>query len=183
MRRILRGPRLQAKLTIGAPDDAYEREADRVADAVMRMPEPRVQAAPKCNAAACSQAEEETIQAKPISDQITPLVQRQIEEDETEDLLQTKSAFGRIPAVTSHVASAIASMQGGGQPLPEVERAFFEPRYGHDFSAVRIHTGSQAAKTARAVNAKAFTVGRDIVFGAGSIRRGMPRADSFWRMN
>ncbi len=45
LRRILRGPRLQAKLTIGAPDDVYEREADRVADEVMRMPEPRLQAA------------------------------------------------------------------------------------------------------------------------------------------
>ena len=45
VRQILRGPRLQAKLTIGAPDDVYEREADRVADEVMRMPEPRLQAA------------------------------------------------------------------------------------------------------------------------------------------
>ena len=46
VRQILRGPRLQAKLTIGAPDDVYEQQADRVADEVMRMPEPVVQAAP-----------------------------------------------------------------------------------------------------------------------------------------
>ena len=46
VRQIIRGPRLQAKLTIGAPDDVYEQEADRVADAVMRMPEPKVQKAP-----------------------------------------------------------------------------------------------------------------------------------------
>ena len=46
VRQILRGPRLQAKLTVGAPDDVYEKEADRVADEVMRMPEPQVQAAP-----------------------------------------------------------------------------------------------------------------------------------------
>jgi hypothetical protein len=46
VRQILRGPRLQAKLTVGAPNDIYEQEADRVADAVMRMPEPQVQAAP-----------------------------------------------------------------------------------------------------------------------------------------
>ena len=45
-RRILRGPRLQAKLTIGAPNDVYEQEADRVADQVMAMPAPQVQAAP-----------------------------------------------------------------------------------------------------------------------------------------
>ncbi len=46
VRQILRGSRLQAKLTVGAPDDVYEQEADRVADEVMRMPEPVVQAAP-----------------------------------------------------------------------------------------------------------------------------------------
>lgn len=46
IRRILRDPCLQAKLTVGAPDDVYEREADRVADEVMRMPEPRLQTAP-----------------------------------------------------------------------------------------------------------------------------------------
>ncbi len=46
VRQILRGPQLQTKLTIGAPDDVYEKEADRVADEVMRMPEPVVQAAP-----------------------------------------------------------------------------------------------------------------------------------------
>jgi len=46
VRRILRGPHLQAKLTVGAPDDVYEQEADRVADEVMRMSEPHLQAAP-----------------------------------------------------------------------------------------------------------------------------------------
>ena len=46
VRQILRNPRLQTQLTIGAPDDIYEQEADRVADEVMRMPEPQVQRAP-----------------------------------------------------------------------------------------------------------------------------------------
>jgi hypothetical protein len=46
VRQILRGPALQTKLTIGAPDDIYEQEADRVADEVMRMPEPQIQPAP-----------------------------------------------------------------------------------------------------------------------------------------
>lgn len=46
VQQILRGPGLQAKLTVGAPNDIYEQEADRVADAVMRMPEPQIQAAP-----------------------------------------------------------------------------------------------------------------------------------------
>lgn len=46
IRRILRGPKLQAKLTVGAPDDLHEQEADRVADEVMRMPAPQRQTAP-----------------------------------------------------------------------------------------------------------------------------------------
>ena len=46
VRQILRGPSLQTKLTIGAPGDVYEQEADRVADEVMRMPEPQLQTAP-----------------------------------------------------------------------------------------------------------------------------------------
>ena len=46
VRRILRGSPVQAKLTVGAPDDVFEQEADHVADEVMRMPEPQIQAAP-----------------------------------------------------------------------------------------------------------------------------------------
>ncbi len=53
-----------------------------------------------------------------------------------------------------------------GQPLDPASRAFFEPRFGHDFSRVRVHTGGAAEASAREVNAHAYTVGRDIVFGA-----------------
>ena len=54
-----------------------------------------------------------------------------------------------------------------GQPLPSTERAFFEPRIGFVFSNVRIHTDAGAARSARAVGAKAYTVGSNVVFGAG----------------
>lgn len=54
---------------------------------------------------------------------------------------------------------------GNGQPLDANTRAFFEPRFGRDFSQVRIHTSEQAADAARAVNARAFTMGKDVVFG------------------
>lgn len=54
-----------------------------------------------------------------------------------------------------------------GQPLDPATRGFMEPRFGHDFSSVRVHTGHRAAESARAVNALAYTVGRDVVFGAG----------------
>ena len=55
-----------------------------------------------------------------------------------------------------------------GQPLDESTRAYFEPRFGADFSNVRVHTGKKAAESAEAVNAKAYTVGDNVVFGSGS---------------
>ncbi len=58
-------------------------------------------------------------------------------------------------------------LRSPGQPLDVKTRAFMEPRFGHDFSQVRVHDDSLAAGSARAVNALAYTVGRDIVFGAG----------------
>lgn len=58
-------------------------------------------------------------------------------------------------------------LRGSGRPLDHETRAFMEPRFGHDFSGVRVHTGGRAAESARAVNALAYTVGRDVVFGEG----------------
>jgi len=54
-----------------------------------------------------------------------------------------------------------------GQPLDRAARAFFEPRFGHDFSRVRVHGDPRAAESAAAVSARAYTVGSHIVFGAG----------------
>ncbi len=59
------------------------------------------------------------------------------------------------------------ALNSPGQPLDAGTRAFMEPRFGHDFSGLRVHTDGRAAESARAVNAVAYTVGRDIVFGAG----------------
>ena len=58
-------------------------------------------------------------------------------------------------------------LRSPGQPLDTETRAFFEPRFGHNFSHVRVHADQQAVESARAVNALAYTVGRDVVFGAG----------------
>jgi hypothetical protein len=61
-----------------------------------------------------------------------------------------------------------------GQALDAGTRATMEPRFGHDFSNVRVHTGKKAAASARAVDAQAYTVGHDIVFGAGSYAPARP---------
>lgn len=61
----------------------------------------------------------------------------------------------------------LTAIRGVGQPLSESVRAFFEQRFGQDFSQVRVHTDAKAAELARATNARAFTVGKDVVFRAG----------------
>ena len=174
--------RVQTKLTVNRPGDEYEQEADQVAEQVMRMPKPRVQ-----------RQEDEPIQAKPLAEQITPLVQRQVEpededeepiqtklaesaqvqrqeegpEEEEEEPIQAKRAAGQTPQASPGLANQIRSLNGAGQPLPRSARDFFEPRLGCDFSQVRVHTGPRAAAVSRALNAQAFTLGRDVVFGSG----------------
>jgi hypothetical protein len=163
IQRLLSTNVLQAKLKIGQPNDIYEQEADRVADLVMRMSDPRLQRQ-------VEPEEEETLQAKPLADQITPLVQKQVppeEEEGEEEPIQAEHASGRTPQVCPGLAAQIRSLRGGGRPLPRSVRSFFEPRFGHIFSRVRVHTHSQAAEAARTVSAIAFTAGEDIIFGAG----------------
>jgi len=91
VQRLIKSGALQAKLRIGQPGDVYEQEADRVADAVMRMPEVQRQVEPE-------DEEEETLQSKPLASQITPLVQvqRQEEPEEEEEMLQAKPLAGQI---------------------------------------------------------------------------------------
>lgn len=79
---------------------------------------------------------------------------------------------GRAQEASPSSEFAIESLRGGGQPLPESTRSFFEPRFGHDFSRVRVHHDARAAESARAINARAYTRGRDIVFGAGQYAPG-----------
>ena len=164
VQRMMKSRAIQAKLRISQPRDIYEQEADRVAEQVMRMPEPHVQ-----RQTGEEKKEEELIQPKPLIEQITPLVQRQVEpeEEEEEEILRTKGRTGQIPEVTPENEFHIQSLKGGGQPLPKSVRAFFEPRFDQDFSRVRVHTGMLAADTAQAANAQAFTVGHDVVFGKG----------------
>lgn len=77
----------------------------------------------------------------------------------------------RQPASNTKPAQAPAIVQDvlrlNGQPLEASTRAFFEPRFGHDFSRVRIHAGAQAARSAAAINALAYTSGEHIVFHTG----------------
>lgn len=113
----------------------------------------------------CRSREKGLIQTK----QITPLIHRQesLVEEEDEELIQAKTTENATPEVTPAISSGIQSMQGGGRPLSGSERSFFEPRFGTVFPNVRIHNGTRANSVARLVNARAFTFGHNVVFGAG----------------
>lgn len=143
VRQALRGA--QAKLTVSQPHDPLEREADRVADAVM------------LGAAGVD------FQAAGVE------VQRRCAA--CEDELQRKGnadALADMPVA----ADDFANLGGGGAPLSAQTRSFYEPRFGADFSGVRIHHDQRAAFLARSVGARAFTLGRDIVFGSGEFAPG-----------
>jgi hypothetical protein len=144
-------PIIQAKLRIGAPNDRYEQEADRVAEQVMRMPDsepgatfpsahpanpPRVQ----CKCAACSVSGklcpdyEKELQRQPDDKQeeegeIHPV--RTIATDE-DLLLAAKADSPKQAPMRSEIVDGIAALRGGGRPLPPKERNFMEDRFGWD---------------------------------------------------
>lgn len=89
--------------------------------------------------------------------------------------MQRREGSLSAPSSIHHPPSSISEappivhevLHSSGQPLDPETRAFMEPRLGHDFSRVRVHTSSKADESARAVDAQAYTVGRDVVFAAG----------------
>jgi len=124
-------------LLIGRADDPLEREAETISGQVARA-----RARPVC----------ETAEALRISRQSAgeaPVMQ-----------VRTASA-GEAPGVVHE------ALRSPGQPLDSATRAFLEPRFRHDFGDVRVHTDAVAARSADAIHARAYTVGRDIVFARG----------------
>jgi hypothetical protein len=139
---------LQTKLVVGAANDPLEREADAVADAMMRTPDPplAVSAAPPQVNRECAECEEEDKQK-----------------------LQRKAAGEAATRSVSEAPPIVhEALRESGLPLDAATRAFFEPRLGADLAAVRVHTGKLASASAEATNANAYTVGEHIVFRDGS---------------
>ena len=77
--------------------------------------------------------------------------------------LQRRTAHQAKPISVPPIVYEV--MRSSGEPLKPAARSFMESRFGHDFSSVRVHTDAKAAESAKAVNALAYTVGRDVVFG------------------
>ena len=86
------------------------------------------------------------------------------------EIVVQRSAINReVDGSHANVAPVIVHevLRSAGQPLDTATRAFMEPRFGHDFSNVRVHTDAKSVRSAHEVNALAYTVGQDIVFGVG----------------
>jgi uncharacterized protein DUF4157 len=144
---------LQAKLAVSQPGDELEREADHVADQVMRATTPG------------SVGARDIVQRR-IAD--VPSAQRASDApDDTSSSFAPLRMTGDAPSVDANTESAIAGLPGRGSALPQPVRSFMESRFHADFRAVRVHTDAGAHALARAVNAQAFTVGPHVVFGAG----------------
>ncbi|MCR9145073.1 MAG: DUF4157 domain-containing protein [bacterium] len=92
--------------------------------------------------------------------------------DGTINLSGDGGSSGSGQGVDANVESRIRALRGRGQPLHANEKRFFESRFGRDFSRVRLHTDGQSQDLAKQVNAKAFAVGENIVFGRGYYQPG-----------
>ncbi len=94
-----------------------------------------------------------------------PISEEELKDEE--ENIQAEKFPGNITQVTQQISTSINALRGGGQPLPDTTRRFFEPRFGVDFSKVQVHTNPQAEDMAKNINSRAFTMGRNIVFGQG----------------
>src|ERR1041385_2564801 len=148
IQRLLNSRVIQPKLTIGQSDDADEQEADRVADNVTAATSGSLVHAP-CRACALGRA---------------------CGKCQNEVRIQSSRIHGHTPALSTALESSLGSLRARGQPLAASTRSFFEPRFGHDLSEVRVHTDPNAAESAAAIAARAYTTGRNIVFAAGAYK-------------
>jgi len=149
-------PVIQPKLSVNEPGDHYEQEADAMAYRVMRM-------------------SMSTMGESPFFKPVQAGIQRKCEHCEEEEKLHRKESSGAETHGGNELDSYVGSLGSSGQALPESSRQFFEPRFGQDFSNVRIHTDSVAAKSAQSINALAYTTGNNIVFNNGQYS---PESDS-----
>jgi hypothetical protein len=163
VQHLLHAGLIQAKLIVSQPGDPAEQEAERMAEVVMHPSDSGVTGAGAVDRQASSS------EMQRICSTCEEKMQRQEMEDEEEEMaLQPATAAPDQPTVVPpELEAQVQARRGGGQPLPTSVRAFFEPRFARDFSQVRVHADAPAAESAQSVQALAYTVGSDIVFGAG----------------
>lgn len=152
---------LQSQFAVSEPGDVLEREADQIADRVMRMSISET-AAPKNGANSQSNSTPSTIHRKCEACE-------EVNDEVAEKFVMRKESFASVaPTPPADAPPSIKNViRSRGQPLDFEIRSFFEPRFGAELSQVRIHTDSAGGRSARAIDAKAYTLGHHIVFGSG----------------
>jgi uncharacterized protein YidB (DUF937 family) len=143
---------LQPKLKIGSPNDKYERQADRVAEAVVSSPAPAIQQQRNENSGG--------------------ILQRKCTECEKEEGLQMKSDSGAAAGNAPSAISQKIQNAGGGNNLSESVSSEMSQKIGADFSNVNIHTGHEASQLNQSLGARAFTHGNNIFFNSGEYNPG-----------
>ncbi|WP_197674911.1 DUF4157 domain-containing protein [Terriglobus roseus] len=136
---------VQRKLEVGAVDDPLEHEADRMAAHVMRLPSTASVTPPTGMAGGISALRRKSTGPRDSSLSSSP-----------------NDSGATAPPIVHEV------LRSPGHPLDRKTRSFMEERFASDFSDVRVHVDSQAAQSAAAVRARAYTVGNNVVFGAGN---------------
>ncbi len=151
VQQLLRSGLIQAKLAISNPDDPAEREADQIAHIVMRSHA----GAPASSPCSCSGNGE---------------MCEECQQTQSQPTISRRAAAPSTPAYAPKIVSDV--LRSPGHPLDSAARAFFEPRFGRDFSRVRLHSNAVAERSAQDVNALAYTAGDNIVFGPGRFSPG-----------
>ncbi|HEV3412125.1 MAG TPA: DUF4157 domain-containing protein [Puia sp.] len=154
-------PVVQPKLTVSEPDDEFEKEADATAEKVMRMPAPGEGA--QVEGSLFKPADFQRKQHEPEDELDKEILHRK----ERPDSLFSKTNDESAGNPGRETANYAASPPSSGQPLPDSALHFFEPRFGQDFSQVRVHTDEPAVRSAVAINALAYTSNNNIVFNQG----------------
>lgn len=138
----------QDKLTVSTPGDGSEREADAMSDEVMGM----------------DQAEADTRRGPRTVPKASVVARAAGGGGQGDD----------GPGGGDVTAKVEPGLRSPGQPIDAAAQGFFEASFGHDFSRIRVHTDAEAALSAKAMSARAYTVGQDIVFGPGEYAPGTP---------
>ncbi len=171
-------------MTVNKPGDKFEQEADKMADKVMRMPAPgkevKIQRAPEEKVQKKEDDKVMKMGAKEEQLQKAEWKEEKVQKAEAKDERVQKKDEEKIQrkgndstsAVAANTQSAIQNKSGGGQPLPADARSYMEPRFGADFSNVRMHNDPEAARLNNQLGARAFTYQNNVFFGQDQYQPG-----------
>src|SRR3982750_3546472 len=168
----------QAKLSVGAPDDPFEQEAEKVSSQVMDSYEQVTSLQRKLDVFGVQHSIQPMTIATRISRKLqrilfrNRLVQKKCDECEKDEKMHAKTDriqfSGEEAVVPPQMESMIQNQRGSGQAMDPITQTAMESSFGADFGSVKIHTDSTAVQMSRDLHAHAFTIGNDIFFNEGT---------------